>query len=181
MRARVALLAACPTAAALSWSPVLGVSLVVLAIAAGVDAQSDRPAALATLGGAAVASAAIAALYDPAHRLLAPVPVPAVDRRLLRIGLVALVAVPVLAVVRELSPAPEGVWAPTLALVLTGLALATWLPGERRTLVAAAVPTAWASATRLLGDSAGALDVWATHPRLQATAAGAAVVAGWHR
>lgn len=181
MRTNVAVLSVRPTAAALPWSPVLCVSLVAVLAAAAVSALSDRPAALATLGGAALASASVASLHDPAGRLLASVPVPALDRRLLRIGLVALVGVPVLAVLGELSPAPGGAWAPTAALLLTGLALATWLPGEHAVLVAAAIPTAWAGATQVLGDAAGALDVWATRPWLLAAVAGTAVVVGRHR
>lgn len=180
MRPAVTLQAFRPTAAALPWAPVLLAGGSTTAVAALVGALSDRPGALATLGGAALASGAVAALHDPAARLLAPLPPSVLARRALRLALVTAVVVPLLAVLRELSPAPESIWATTLALALTGLALATWLPGDAGLLVAAAAPVGWVVATRLT-DGAGPLDVWADHPWPLAGTAVVAIVVGRHR
>lgn len=180
MRATSALLAARPTAAALPWTPVLLAGGAAAVTAALVRFLSDRPGALATLGGAALASGAVASLHDPAARLLAPVPGSLLARRALRLTLVATVVVPLLALLRELSPAPEDVFATTLALTLTGLALATWLPGDAGLLVATAVPVAWVVTDRLAGG-AGPTGVGVDHPWPVAAAAALAVAAGRHR
>lgn len=167
-----------PTAAALPWSTVVPVGLVLVGAAAAAQVLTDRPTSLGTLAGAALASGAVAALHDPADRLLAPVPTSRLLRRLLRVGLVGLVVVPLLAVVDRLAAGSPDVWATSLALLLVGLALATWLPEGRGVLVAAAVPVTWVAVTQQLGDSAGALDVWASDPWVIASAAFLAILAG---
>jgi hypothetical protein len=179
VRAAVALAATSPTARALPWTPVVLAGAVAVATAAAVAALSDRPASLEALGGAALAAGAVAALHVPAGRLMAPLPTSLLARRLLRLALAAAVVVPALAALQHLSPGPENAWACTLALALTGLAAATWLPADRGVLVAAAVPMAWAVLTRVLGPSAGPIAVWSEHPwPVAATAAGLVVIGG---
>lgn len=184
MRGAVALRAARPTASALPWTPVVVAGAAAVGIAALVDGLSDRPAGLATVGCAAVASGAVAALHDPADRLLSPVPTSRLARRLLRLLLVVGVVVPVVAILGEVSPASEDPWATTLAFVLTGLAVATWLPPGRYVVLAPAVPLTLAFAARLLGDQhplAGPLGWWADHPLLVAGAAAALIAGGRNR
>lgn len=137
--------AALPTARAIRWAPLAGVSgllLVVLLLARASDRPVDLVLALAS---AALASVVVGALHDPAAALLAAVPVSAMQRRALRL---TLVGVPVLGVwwvstaVSDSSPgtgSPE----PLLALAATGVAVAVWSPPHLGVLVGACVPLAW--------------------------------------
>lgn len=178
---QVALRTARPTAAALPWSPLLGVGLALVLGAALVGALSDRPGPLGVLGAGALAAGAVATLRDPADRLLAAVPTSRLARRLLRLALVLGAVVALLAALTALTPGPDDVWASTLALTLTGLAVATWLPADRGVLAAAALPFGWVAVTRLADLTAGPLDWWSERPWLVALLASAAVVAGRHR
>lgn len=171
-----------PTARAMPWSPVLAVGATGLLAAGMTGALSERPSALPLVVAGALAAAAVATLRDPADELLRPLPTTVTARRMLRAVLVTLLAGPATAGVAILTPGP-GAAAATVALVLTGLAVAAWLP-PHRVLTASAVPACWVMAglalhdrLGLVGDTAG---WWSTHPwpvALAAVLAGAAAVA----
>lgn len=180
MRTAVLRQAVRPTAAAMPWTPVVATATALVAIAGLVDLLSGRPGSLPVLGGAALASGAVATMRDPAETLLAPVPTPRLVRRLLRLALAALVVVPAVVALDGLTEGPVDIATTTFALALTGLAVATWLP-EDGVLFATAVPVTWVVATELLGRYAGSLDVWAEQPWPLAAVAAAAVLAGRHR
>lgn len=176
----VARQAVAPTAAAVPWTPLLVVAAVLIAGTGLTGALSDRPGPLAALAAGALAAGAVAALRDPADRLLAALPTSRLARRLLRLALVSGPMALALVAVSTLSPGPPAPWSSTAALTLAGLAAATWLP-ERRILLAAGAPLVWVCVTELLDATAGPLDWWHGRPWLVAAVAAALVVAGRHR
>lgn len=169
-----------PTATALSWTPLAVVSGVLAAGAALTGALSDRPGPFAALACGALAAGAIAALRDPAENLLAALPTSRLARRLLRLTLVSWLVALGLAAVSTLASGPRPAVSSTLALTVTGLALATWLP-QRLVLMAAAGPLAWVCLTELLDETTGPLEWWHARPWLVAAIAAAAVVVGRNR
>lgn len=176
-----------PTAHAMPWSPVVVVAVTGLLAAWATGSLSGRPTSLPIVMAGTLAAAATATLRDPADELLRPLPTSVLARRLLRAALVALVVLPVTLGVARLTPGP-GAGSATVALGLTGLAVAGWLP-EGRVLVASAVPVCWVLAGLALHDRLGALGDatawWWTHPWLVAAVAvlalGTAVTAGRNR
>lgn len=174
-----------PTVRAIAWAPLLAVSASLLGVAALLRASDARPGPTLVLGAAAMAAAAVFALRDPAAALLAGVPTSAMARRLLRVGLVAAVALPAWLVVTLVLPGEGAALAPALALAVTGVAAATWLGGEAAVGPAAAVPLLWAGTGELLGDLAGpvgdALSWWRTEPWYVVAVALALLVLGRHR
>ena len=104
-----------------------------------------------------MAAVLVVSLRDPAAALLAAVPISRLQRRALRLALVGPVAgSPVWLLVASTScPATGWPLGPLLALAASGVAVATWLPVDRDTSVAAAVPLLWASAAALFGGSVG--------------------------
>jgi hypothetical protein len=176
-----------PTARAMPWSPVVAVAVTGLLAAWATGSLSGRTTMIPVVVAGTLTTAATAILRDPADELLSAVPTSQTARRLLRAALVALVVVPVTLGVATLTPGP-GAGSATLALGLTGLAVATWLPGSR-VLVASGVPVCWVLAGLALHDRLGALGDagvwWWTHPWLVAAAAGVmlgtAVTAGSDR
>lgn len=145
-----------PTARALAWTPFL-VATTVLLLIAGVSRLIDgRPTSLAMLTVATLAAVTLDATHDPAQRLLAPMPVSALARGLLRVVLVAIPAAAALVAVTALLPGGSGVlFMPGLALVLSGLALRTWLPPGRDIRIVAALPVTWVFLDLLLGSVFG--------------------------
>ena len=76
-----------PTARAVRWTPLAGLAalLAVVATLAGADGRpSDTVLAVAAAG---LAATVVGGLHDPADRLLAAVPVSAMARRVVRLGL----------------------------------------------------------------------------------------------
>lgn len=162
-------LAVPPTSRAVAWTPLLAVSATLLVVAALARAIGGSVGPLPLLAVASLAAIVLDAAHDPAERLLAPLPVPAFTRRLLRAVLVAIPATVALVVVTRLLPgASEDLLLPGLALTLSGLALATWLPPGREVRLAAALPVAWVSTHLLIGDTLGtggaAAGWWLTDP-----------------
>lgn len=181
MRPAVAVQAVRPTAAALPWPPVLAAGTIGVAAVVIVNALSSQPTALTVVAGAALASGAVAALHDSADPMLAALPASRLARRLLRLGLVATVVGPLMVLLHRLSPASPDLGATTLALTLTGLAVATWLPPGNAVMIGAMLPVVWVATTELLAAAAGPLDVWATHPWPLTALAAAVILAGRHR
>lgn len=192
-RLLVARLTLRPTALAMPWSPVAVVALAGLVVAWLAGSLSDRATALPFVVAGALAAAAVAGLRDTADELLRPLPTSVLSRRLLRAVLLALVVGPAALGVALLTPGPGAVPA-TLALGLTGLAAATWLPARGATgngvlgngvLAAAAVPAGWVTAGLALGDRLGPLGDaagwWSTQPWPVAAVAALAVAAGRSR
>ncbi len=123
------------------------------------------------------------ALRDPADALLAPLPVARLTRRLLRLALVAAVAVPVWLAVTLLLPGDERGLAPLVALTACGVAVATWLPVERDVprrqppcrWCGPPLPSSSATGAGCVGDVA---DLWVRHPWPVAAGALVLVVLG---
>ena len=131
-----------PTARVIRWWPMVGASALLLA-AALLTAASDRPGdLLLALGSAALASLVVGALHDPARTLLEPVPVSAMQRRLLRLALAggaALVVWAALTLLLTDSSGTHGV-GPVVALASVGVAVAVWAPARSAVLLGAVVP-----------------------------------------
>lgn len=177
-----------PTARAVAWGPLLGVvtALAVITLLARLLADGAGTGPLPMLTVALLAAVSLVGMHDPAHRLLAAVPVGSFARRMLRIALVLVPATVALIALGELLPGrPEPLLAPGLALLLAGLAVATWTPPDRGLHVAATVPVLWVSlhaiAGPVLGVTAGPLAWWQTHPFVVAGVAACAVVLGGRR
>lgn len=177
-----------PTARAIAWGPFLGVvcALVLLAGLARLVVGSDGVGPLPVLGVALLAAVSLVGMHDPAGRLLAPAPVSAFVRRMLRIALVLAPATLTLIALSELLPGRhEPMLAPGLALLLSGLAVAMWSPPERGHQLSAAVPLLWVSlemaAAPVLGAGSGPLTWWHTHPFVVAGVAVCAIVSAGRR
>lgn len=178
--------AAQPTARAIRWSPVGGVAAV-LAGASLIANSSPGPAdALLLVAAAALASAWVGALHDPAARLLAPLPVSEMSRRALRLAVVAVPVLPVWAALTLVTTSSPGASAvgPLLALVATGMCCAVWAHPRVGTGVGAFAPVLWYALDRtvpgsgLVGDLAG---LWRTDPWSVAAVAVVLVVLGRRR
>ena len=184
-RPGVLLRAARPTARATAWSPLVALALSLLLLAGLFRLRDTSSDTLVLMGAAAVAAALVLAVRDPADGLLAAVPVSRLTRRLLRVGLLAAVAVPLWLGVTLLLPGAGSGLAPLVALAASGFAVATWLPGDRSVLPAATVPLVWAVADQLLGAREGLLGdvtgVWVSHPWPVAGVAVLLVAVGRHR
>jgi hypothetical protein len=158
-----------PTARAVRWTPLIGVSALLLAVTL-LARTASRPADLvAALASAALACVVVASLHDPAAALLAAVPVSSMQRRGLRLGLAltpALACWALLARVSDTSPGTGSPW-PMLALTAAGVAVAVWSPPHRGLLVATSLPLLWFAfdmtvpGTGTLADLAG---LWHTAP-----------------
>ena len=174
-----------PTFRALAWSPLVAVGGGLLVVAAALRLLDSRPGPVLALGAATMAAVLVASLRDPAAALLAAVPLPLLQRRAVRLGLVAAAALPVWLLVAVTTPGDGLALAPLAALTSSGLAVATWLPAERDVTLAAAVPLVWVSLAVLLGDRAGLLGEaaawWQTDPWWVAATGALLVGLGRHR
>ena len=175
--------AAPPTSRAMPWRPLLAsaaVTVLVLSLARGSGQSVDAFLAIAS---AALASLVVAALHDPAAPLLAPVPVSAMQRRLLRLALVTL---PVLALwwaLTVVSGAPSGP-GPLLALAASGVAVSVWAPFDRGALLGGCVPLGWYAVDRLVpwsGLAADAAGWWRTESWAVVAVAFVVMIAGRRR
>jgi hypothetical protein len=177
--------AAQPTVRAVAWSPLLVVVGMLLALGTALRLLDSPPGPVLALGAAAMAAVLVFSLRDPAAALLAAVPISRFQRRALRLALVGTVALPLWLLLADVLPGDGAALGPLLALTASGVAVATWLPVDRDTSVAAAVPLLWASAAQLLGDAVGpASDVltwWVTDPWWVVAAAVVLVALGRHR
>ncbi|KRF34265.1 hypothetical protein [Nocardioides sp. Soil805] len=178
--------AALPTARAIRWVPLVGVSALVLLVLL-VARTSQRPVDLVlAVASAALACAVVGALHDPAALLLAAAPVSVMRRRLLRLTLVLLPALVVWGVLASVSHASPGATSPgpLLALAAAGVAVAVWTPAEPGVLVGASVPVVWFAldmtvpGSGLLSDAAG---WWRTAPQAVVAVALVALLAGRRR
>lgn len=175
-----------PTAHALVWTPLLAVASVLLAFSVAVRLLDGDPGPYPLFAVALLAGVTLVAIEDPAARLLAPVPVPVLVRRMLRMALVLAPATLALVVVTALLPGEhERLLAPGLALTLTGLAVASWLPPDRGVHLAAAIPVIWVSLHLVLGALFGvagpALGWWHTETRWVSAVALVAIALGSRR
>ena len=177
--------AAYPTTRAIAWTPLVAVGTLLVALGGALRLLDSRTGPALVLGAAAMAAVLVFSLRDPAAPLLAATPTPLIVRRGLRLALVGAVALPLWLLVAEALPGDGLALAPGLALAATGVAVATWLPVDRDTSVAAAVPLLWASSAQLLGAVGGvtgdALAWWRTDPWWVVAAAVPLVVLGRHR
>ena len=147
--------AALPTARSIRWAPVASLGGVLL-VAALLSRAADRPADMVlAVASAALAATVVAALHDPAAVLLEPLPVSTMQRRVLRL---VLVAVPVLVIWLLLSAltTTSTVFGPgsLVALAAGGVAVAVWAPWRRGLILGVVVPVAWFLLDRVpLGNS----------------------------
>jgi hypothetical protein len=151
-----------PTARAVRWYPLPVVALVVAGLGLPAVVQDQPTNAVFPLASAALAAAVVTALDDRAAALLAAVPTPAMTRRLIRLGLLA---VPALGLwwllgllLDPVAPGAADV-AQMVALVTTGVAVAVWTPWARAELTGAAVPVAWFVADRVASPDSWAADL----------------------
>lgn len=175
-----------PTGHAVGWGPLLGVVATLVVIATSVRLLDGDAGPLPTLAVATLAGVTLVALDDPAGRLLAPMPVSAQFRSLLRVAMVMAPAALALAAVTSILPGEEErPLASGLALSLSGLALAFWLPPDRAIHLAAALPVTWVFVDLIVGDLFGvagqALGWWHTQPLLVSLFALLAIVLGSRR
>ena len=82
----VVLSAAAPTAKATAWTPLVALSIGLLLVAGLFRLRDTSSDAVVVMGAAGLAAALVLALRDPADALLAPLPVPRLTRRLLRLA-----------------------------------------------------------------------------------------------
>lgn len=183
------------TGRATPWTPLLASAGALAVLGTAVTASGERPSQLYALGAATVAAGALAGLQDPAASLLEAVPVSAARRRGQRAVLLAPVAMSLWALLLAAASRPSGAdsrWpiGPVAALLLSGLAVATWAPRAWAVAAAAGTPLAWFVLDRFVGQtdglvgsavSAWTLSAWSLHPWGVAATAGAAVLAGWRR
>jgi hypothetical protein len=182
------------TARAVSWTALGGAVVLLLAVGTVVVLSGAPTDPLLALAAATVAAGALAGLHDPAAALLSAVPTSAGRRRVHRLALlvpVAAVAWTGLLAAARLDDGWSAGWpmGPLVALLVTGIAVATWAPEGWAVPAAVAVPPAWAVLDRLLGQSDGiggwfaddVLSVWVVHPWAVVVLAGAAAVVGWRR
>ena len=175
--------AALPTARTIRWWPLGAVAVPVLGLVL-LARSAGRPAeGLLLVAAAALASLVVASLRDEAATLLAPVPVSAMRRRLLRL---ALASAPTLLVWWGLAAAgasSEPGIGPLLALTASGVAVAVWGPARWQVLAGTAVPVVWFALDRVAaGGTVGeVLGWWRTDPWAVAVVAGAACVLGRRR
>jgi hypothetical protein len=178
-----------PTVRATPWLP-LGAAGACLAAVSALGLWTGRwPADLLGVAAAAVASALVAGLRDPAADLLAAVPTSAAVRRARRLVLLVPVGTAVwlayLAAGQRLVPDLGWPVGPLAALTSVGLAVAVWAPARLAVAAGAGVPVAWIAAAWAgsgLGEDVGTvLLVWQHHPWMVTFAAVAALVMGRDR
>lgn len=161
--------ASLPTSRAIRWAPLAGGSALLI-LAALLTAASGRPAdLLPAVASAVLASLLVGSLHDPAHDLLAPTPVSAMQRRALRLGLVGGVVLLVwtaLALLAETSPGSTRV-GPLMALATSGVAVSVWGSARNGVLIGAVVPVLWYAIDQVTPGGGLASDVaglWRTDP-----------------
>lgn len=120
-----------------------GVATLLLLVVA-LAGTSDRPAdTVLAIAAAALAASVVAGLHDPAAALLAAVPVSAMRRRVLRVGLLGAPALLVWWALAVLAPSTTHAGpGPLLALTASGVAVAVWAPARRAVLLGATTPVA---------------------------------------
>jgi hypothetical protein len=174
-----------PTARAIRWTP----PLVMAGLLAGVGALSaaaDRPmGSILVVAAVALAATVVGALNDPARSLLEALPVTAMQRRMLRLGLVGL---PALALWGWLSTTvPQGEAAgvgPLVALTAVGTAALVWAPPGRALAIGITVPVVWyilGTVAPASGPVATVAEAWWEHPWPVAAVAVALCVLGRSR
>ena len=183
------------TSRALPWTPLLASAGALAVVGTAVAASGAHPSELYALGAATVAAGALAGLQDPAAALLEAVPVSAARRRRHRLLLVVPAAAGAWALLLVAASRPSGTDAawpvgPLTALLLSGVAVATWVSPAQAVTTAVATPLGWFVLDRLVGQSEGlagsavsswTLSAWLLHPWAVAAAAAGAVLVGWRR
>jgi hypothetical protein len=174
-----------PTARAVRWAPPAVVAGLVLLVV-GLAGTSERPAdPVLAIAAAALAATVVAGLHDPAGALLAAVPVSAMRRRLLRLGLLGAPALALWGALVTIAP-PTGHAGPgpLLALCSCGVAVAVWAPARRAVVLGAATPVAVFALDRVAPGGSTVADVlgwWVTAPWWVLGAATLVCVAGRRR
>jgi hypothetical protein len=180
---RLLLQAVVPAARSSAWGPLVVVAAALLPVsllARGADRPLDT---LVWIGAAAVASALVYALRDRCEQLLAALPTWRATRRGLRLVVLAPAALALWWLVTSLLPGDLRALGPATALLLSGLAVATWAPTDRAVALGAALPLGWVALDLLVGPDvlAGAAAWWRTEPLVVSVLAAVALVLGRHR
>lgn len=186
MKADVLRQAATPTSRALEWRPLAGTGVLLLLVLMALRGSGQPVDMLFAVAAAGLAGLVVGALHDPAHALLATVPVSLMQRRALRltlVGVATLVLWWALTLVAGPSAAPHGP-GPLVALTASGVAVAVWMPPRRGVLVGGSVPLAWYALDQLVPWTGAASEVsgwWRTEPWLVAVLAVLVLMAGRRR
>lgn len=183
-----------PTLRATVWSPLLAGAGGLLLVGAGVRASGASPEAVVGLASAALASALVAGLHDPAANTLGPVPISVSRRRLHRLVLLTPVALAAWLALLTLGRLSTPDWAvgwpvgPVVALAAAGLAVATWAPVDRQVPAGVAVPLLWFAVDRVVvgtaphdGQTGELLAAWQDRPWVVCGLAVVAIGLGWRR
>jgi hypothetical protein len=146
------------------------------------------------LAAATVAAGALAGLHDPAAALLSALPTSTARRRAHRLALIVPASAVAWAGLLAAAHLDDGwsagwPWGPLAALLMTGIAVATWAPDDWAVPAAVSVPLAWTVLDRVVGESDDAsgwfadwvLSAWNVHPWAVVACAGAATAARWGR
>ncbi|MGN6613222.1 MAG: hypothetical protein ACTHLJ_15745, partial [Angustibacter sp.] len=166
------------TGRATPWTPLLASACGLAVVGGAVAASGESPSQLYALGAATVAAGALAGLQDRAAELLEAVPASAGRRRGHRMLLLAPATLSLWALLLAAASRPseaDAQWpvGPVAALLVSGLAVATWAPGAWAAPAAAATPLVWFVLDRFVGQadglagtavSAWTLSAWALHP-----------------
>ena len=174
-----------PTARALRWAPPAGVAGLLLLVV-GLAGSTGRPAdTVLAIAAAGLAATVVGGLHDPAAALLAPVPVSAMRRRVLRLGLIGVPALVLWWALVSLAPTTAHAGpGPLLALAACGVAVAVWAPGRVAVLLGAATPVAVLAVDRVAPAGSTVAEVlgwWLTDPWWVLGAATLVCVAGRRR
>ncbi|KQX64383.1 hypothetical protein [Angustibacter sp. Root456] len=183
------------TGRAVPWTPLLGSAAALGVVGGAVAASGEHPSELYALAAATVAAGALAGLHDPAAALLAAVSTAPGRRRRQRVVLLAPATAVVWLLLLAAASGPSEAaasWpvAPVTALLLAGLAVATWVPHERAVPAAVGVPLVWFVLDRFVGQSDGVagsavsgwtLSAWTLPPWTVVAVAVGALLAGWRR
>ncbi len=177
-----------PTARAIPWGPLAGVTACLAATGAVTTLAGTQPAGVLGIAAAALAAAVVAAQHDPAAALLAAVPVSAARRRASRLALTLPAGLVVwllwVGISGGTDPAHGWPVAQPIALTATGLAVAVWAPDRIALAAGVAAPLVWFVAAWVSGSGggpAGLLAAWQQHPWPVTASAGAALLIGRHR
>jgi hypothetical protein len=183
------------TGRAVPWTPLLASAGALAAVGGAVAISGERPSELYVLGAATVAAGALAGLQDPAAALLESLPTGAGRRRRQRVLLLAPATAALWVALLAAASHPSGASAewpvgPVTALLLSGVAVATWAPPAWAVTAAVGTPLAWFVLDRVVGTTQGlvesattawTLSAWTLHPWAVAAVAAVAVFVGWRR
>jgi hypothetical protein len=180
-----------PTARATFWQPLAVVAASLAALCLVAANAEVWPVRVLGIAAAALATALVAGLRDPAADLLSAMPTSAARRRVRRLALLVPCGLAVwlmLVSAGHLSSAAPGLGWPfgsLVALTATGLAVAVWAPERFGVEAGVAVPMLWYAVAWAGGSTdaryAEVVFAWQHHSWMVTAVAVVALVVGRHR